>query len=39
MLSQHLMERYLGDINFKTVLVYLDAIIIFEDHVKHLDQV
>lgn len=36
---QHLIERCLGDLNFKAVLIYLDNIIIFyktyEDHVQH----
>lgn len=40
---QRLMERCLGDLNFDSVLIYLDDIIIFsktfEDHLKHLDQV
>lgn len=40
---QCLMERCQGDLNFETVLAYLDNIIIFskifEDYAYHLDQV
>lgn len=40
---QCLMERYLVDFNFETVLVYLEDIIIFsktfKDYVQHLDWV